>query len=319
MEKLDADKGIITELPPIPESESYYAVCRHNKVFDYPVHRHEEFELNFLSGCAGVLRVVGDSIEELGDSDLVFVGGGVPHGWLNNGSDENGICEKEVTLQFSPKLFGDYMLRHSPFAPFKELMANSVHGIVYGAETSGKVAAALDELLEEDDYFERFVKFLRVIQHLAIARDYRFLVRTLFTADDGSEEATRVALVYDYIRKHFKDKIRQPELAGLVGMTPQAFARFFKLRTGRTTGDFIMETRIAEACRQLYFSDKSVSEICYLCGFHNISHFSRSFRQFRGMSPSEFREKYKVAKISKDFNILGMDDHMGYCQNLMKF
>jgi len=294
--------GIITELPPIAEDESFYIVARDKRGFDYPVHRHDMYELNFIKGCRGCMRVVGDSFEELGDYDLVFLDGRLPHGWLQHKCREGRI--REITLQFPRELFGDYMLNHGPFAPLKALLANSSNGVKYGEDTIKRVEVLLEELVRTEGYFPRFRKFLDVIEAVSYNRDYRFLVRSPFPADIDSGEVSRIAMIYDYIRDNFRNEIHLSELAGMVGMTPQAFARFFKLRTGRTAGDFIMETRVAEACRQLYYTDKTVSEICFLCGFRNVSHFCRSFRKYRSLSPSAFREYYRNDKITKDFNIV---------------
>ena len=55
----------ITEITPLSDSDCFYLVDRHKTTFDYPIHRHEEYELNFVTNCEGARRIVGDSIEEL--------------------------------------------------------------------------------------------------------------------------------------------------------------------------------------------------------------------------------------------------------------
>ncbi|MDE5725884.1 MAG: AraC family transcriptional regulator, partial [Duncaniella sp.] len=72
---------IITEITPLSEKDCFYLVDRLKDRFTYPVHRHEEYELNFLANGAGARRVVGDSMETIGDFDLVLVGNGIAPGW----------------------------------------------------------------------------------------------------------------------------------------------------------------------------------------------------------------------------------------------
>lgn len=306
MDKPECAPGreVIVEYPPIQDDESFYIVARDKRGFDYPVHRHDMYELTFVRGGGGCMRVVGDSFEEIGEVDLIFLDGNLPHGWLQHHCVSGRI--REITLQFSRELFGEFMLNHGPFAPLKELLANSVLGVKYGPDTIARVEPLLEELVMTEGYFPRFRKFLDIIEAVSYNRDYRFLVRSKETAVVGvdSGEVSRIAMIYDYIRDNFRGEIRQAALASMAGMTPQAFARYFKLRTGRTTGDFIMETRVAEACRQLYYTDRSVSEVCFSCGFRNVSHFCRSFKKYRGLSPSAFREYYRNDKITKDFNIV---------------
>lgn len=295
---------MIIEYPPIQDDESFYIVARDKRGFDYPVHRHDMYELNLVRWGNGCMRVVGDSFEEVGDVDLVFLDGNLPHGWLQHRCVSGHI--REITLQFSPELFGEFMLNHGPFAPLKELLANSVLGVKYGPDTIARVETMLEELVKTEGYFQRFRKFLDIIEAISYNRDYRFLVRSKETAVArvDSAEVSRIAMIYDHIRGNFRGEIRQSELAAMAGMTPQAFARYFKLRTGRTAGDFIMETRVAEASRQLYYTDRSVAEVCFSCGFRNVSHFCRSFKKYRGLTPSAFRVYYRNDKITKDFNIV---------------
>ncbi|MBA3708325.1 MAG: helix-turn-helix domain-containing protein, partial [Planctomycetes bacterium] len=63
----------------------------------------------------------------------------------------------------------------------------------------------------------------------------------------------------------------------------------FHLRFGRTWRDYLMEVRVADACRLLADSDRAVTDIAGACGFANLSNFNRRFRQVRGTSPTAFR------------------------------
>ena len=61
-----ADK-IITEITPLSKKDCFYLVDRLKDRFTFPVHRHSEFELNFLTNCKGARRIVGDSVETIGE------------------------------------------------------------------------------------------------------------------------------------------------------------------------------------------------------------------------------------------------------------
>ena len=60
---------------------------------------------------------------------------------------------------------------------------------------------------------------------------------------------------------------------------------------GITPQELMSEARIKHACQLLKHTDKTISEIAYACGFTDPKYFSRSFKQSKGLSPSEFREK----------------------------
>jgi transcriptional regulator GlxA family with amidase domain len=80
-------------------------------------------------------------------------------------------------------------------------------------------------------------------------------------------------------------------------MAPTAFSRFFKLRTGRTLSNYLIGIRLGHASRLLVDTTMTMAEICYQCGFNNISNFNRIFKKRKGCSPKEFRESYLRTKL----------------------
>jgi AraC-type DNA-binding domain-containing proteins len=80
-------------------------------------------------------------------------------------------------------------------------------------------------------------------------------------------------------------------------MSPVSFSRFFKLRTGKNLSDYIIDIRLGHAARLLVDSTDTISEICYECGFNNISNFNRIFKKKKSMTPKEFRQLYKKNKV----------------------
>lgn len=93
------------------------------------------------------------------------------------------------------------------------------------------------------------------------------------------------------------DDIPLATLADIVGMTEVSFSRFFKLRTGRTLTNYLIDMRLGYASRMLVDTTQSVAEIAYQCGFNNISNFNRLFRKHKQMSPIEFRNSYQKNKV----------------------
>ena len=291
---LNPNNKIITEITPLSEKDSFYLVDRYKDSFNYPIHRHAEYELNFVSYCAGARRVVGDSIEEVGDFDLVLVGNGIEHAW------EQAECQskhiREITLQFSRDLFGDSLLNKTTMDSIRRMLDRSSHGICFGIETIMKVYGHLDNITKMEVGFDRMIQLVMMLHELAESDDYRVLSSSSFSNAPVSTDSRRVSKVQRHIESHFREEIRLQELADLGGMSPTAFSRFFKLRTGRSISDYIIDIRLGNATRLLVDSTMSVAEICYDCGFNNVSHFNRIFRKKKGCSPREFRETYKRHK-----------------------
>lgn len=286
---------IITEITPLSEKDCFYLIDRFKDRFTYPIHRHAEYELNFVSNCTGARRVVGDSIEVLGLYDLVLIGNGIEHGWEQYECTSDKI--REITIQFSHDLFGETLLAKNQLASIRRMLELSSNGIVFSNEEIMRVYHKLDNMTKIESGFYRMIELLSILYELAEAGNYRQLSSSSFAPVKVMDDSRRVQKVKAYINDHYKDEIRLNDLADLVGMTPTAFSRFFKLRTGRSISDYVIDIRLGHATRQLVDSTTSISEICYGCGFNNVSNFNRIFKKKKGNSPKTFREIYQHHKV----------------------
>lgn len=286
---------IITEITPLSEKDCFYLVDRYKDRFTFPLHRHKEYELNFLINCNGARRIVGDSVEMVGDYDLALIGGGIEHGWEQHECTNDKI--REITIQFSNDLFSESFLAKNQLSGIRKMLDMSSNGIVFGLETIMKVSTRLDNLTRIDSGFQGVLELMGIIYQLAEEGDYRCLSSSAFVDLKPACDSRRVEKVQAYINEHYKEVIRLNDLASLAGMAPTAFSRFFKLRTGRSISDYVIDVRLGHASRLLVDSTTSIAEICYECGFNNVSNFNRIFKKKKGNSPKVFREIYQHHKI----------------------
>ena len=286
---------IITEVTPLSEKDCFYLIDRYKDNFNFPIHRHLEYELNFVENCDGAMRVVGDSLEELGHVDLALVGNGIEHAWEQHKCHSTKI--REITIQFSRDLFGDTFLGKTAMAPISKMLEQASNGLAFSLPGIMRIYGKLEELTNMQSAFHRMLKFLEILHALAVSGEYRELSSTSFANARSNADSRRVSKVQDYINLHYKEELRLADLAGLVGMTPTAFSRFFKLRTGRSISSYLIDIRLGYATRQLVDTTKSVAEVCYDCGFNNVSNFNRVFKKKKGSSPKTFREVYQRRKV----------------------
>lgn len=285
----------ITEITPLSEKDCFYLVDRQKNEFTYPLHVHDEFELNFVEGCSGARRIVGDSIEELGNYDLVLLGGGLEHTWEQHKCKTGNI--REVTIQFSSSLFGEVLLSKNQMTSLRNLFENAHNGVAFSMPAILRIYGRLNEVLQTQPGFYRVIKLLELLYELSIETEYHLLATSSFAHVSHNSDSRRVRKVEEYINNHFREDIRLQTLADLVGMTTTSFSRFFRLRTGRTVSDYIIDIRLGYAARQLADSTTSVVEICYDCGFNNVSNFNRIFKKRKGCSPTNFRTNYLKTKV----------------------
>ena len=107
------------------------------------------------------------------------------------------------------------------------------------------------------------------------------------------EECDPAEVVCAYIEKHYAEEITLEQLAGTVHLSPGYLSRLFHKKTGVTFRSYINRTRVENAARMLRASHRGVNDIALDCGFCNLSHFHRVFKEHTGMTPREARFKGK--------------------------
>jgi len=286
---------VITEVSPLSEKDCFYMMDRDKECFSYPLHKHEEMELNFVENCDGARRIVGDSIEVLGKYDLVLVGSGLEHTWDQYDCQSRSI--HEITIQFPVDMMGDQFLQKNQLSSLRALFDNAKRGIAFELPAIMGLYSKITRITQAQPGFYRILSLLEILYELSLQKNYHLLASKSFSNVKNAPESRRVREVEEYIDKNYKEEIRLKTLSEIAGMTPAAFSRFFRMRTGKTVSDYMIDTRLGHAARLLVDSSNSVAEICYCCGFKNISNFNRIFKKKKGCSPTAFRDNYHKSKI----------------------
>lgn len=290
------DQTSMQEVTPLSEKDCFYIADRHKTEFTYPLHSHDESELNFISNATGVKRTVGDSTEIIGDYDLVLITGkNLEHVWEQNKCTSKDI--REITIQFSSDLFFNNFIEKNQFDSIRAMLDKAQRGISFPLPAVMKVYPMLDKLSTEPNSFYAVINFLTVLYELSLFNEQAKILSSSASAKNGNTgDNDKVLKVQKYINDNYKKEIRLTHLAQLSEMNTVAFSRFFKLRTGRGLSDYIIDIRLGHAMRMLIDSAMPISEICYQCGFKNLSNFNRLFKKKKNCSPKEFRGSYKKKK-----------------------
>ena len=291
-----ATSSVLKEITPLSDKDCLYIVERHKSEFLFPLHSHREYELNFIENGKGVRRVVGDSVEEIGPYELTLVAGNeLEHAWEQGSCVEGDV--REITIQFSPDIFPPDLLNKSQFSSISKMLSKASHGLNFSVRTIMRVYSYLDSLSSVTEPFNQYLNFLKILYELSQDEEARILASSSFARATRDKESRRVMKVKQYVNDHYSEDLRLESLASLAGMTPPAFSRFFKSRTGRTLSDYIIDIRLGNAARLLVDTTQNVSEICYSCGFNNLSNFNRIFKAKRGYTPRDFRALFKKKRV----------------------
>ena len=285
-------KQFFREIPPLSGDDSFLVFDRVKDEFDFPVHFHPEYELNFIKNAKGAKRIVGDHIEEIDDIELVFVGPNLYHAWETYNCKRNDI--HEITIQFDDKLFDGSLLSRRIMQPIREMFNRSLHGVLYSKKTAEDLSDRICNISRLDG-MDYFIEILSILYDLSISRNQRIL--STYTVDaEKFEIDDKMQVVYDYIQKNYSEKITLEEISEVALMSPVSFSRFIKKRTNKTFVNYVNDIRIGYAARSLVEKDLSISEIAFRSGFNNIANFNRIFKSVKGVTPTKYREEFNGIK-----------------------
>ena len=288
---------LFKEVSPLSSKDCFILIERQKTNFNFPIHIHPECELNFIENAKGAQRIVGDSIEEIDEEELVLVTNPhLEHAWKDYRNVSKNI--HEITIQFHPDLLTDTFLNKNQMISIRQLFRHAERGVAFSRESIAKVRPLLKTLTCENDGFYSLIKLLIILHELSIDKGMRELSTGQFAANVMHQHSSDESLgrVMDYLSRHYSEVIRLSEVAEMVNMSESSFCRFFKQHTSKSFIDFLTDIRLGAASRALIDSSLSIAEIGYDCGFNNLSNFNRIFKKKKGVTPSEFRDNYRKNK-----------------------
>jgi AraC-like DNA-binding protein len=283
-------KNIVREITPLTQNDCFTIFSRVKKEFNFPLHYHEEFELNLIINAKGAKRIVGDHIDLIDDVELVLIGPNLSHAWFTAQCESSEI--KEVTIQFHKDLFDEKFLRRNQLSFIRKLFDQSAKGILFSKETAHTIAPRIVSLHQKSG-FDSVMSLINILHDLSTSRNIRTLSEATFNNEfQFNFNSRRIEKAFEYMNKNYEKQITLGDIAKLVNMTDVSFSRFIKKRTGITFIDSLNEIRLGHASRILIDTTNSIAEVSYSCGFNNISNFNRLFKKKKNCTPKEFRENF---------------------------
>ena len=111
------------------------------------------------------------------------------------------------------------------------------------------------------------------------------------------KHADKIAPAIELIHNEFlKRDITLEELAAASNMCDSYFQRLFKEKYGVSPKKYIIQLKINHACDMLRLGRYTVTQIAELSGFSDVYFFSRQFKEYVGIAPTQFAKKYVSSK-----------------------
>ena len=139
------------------------------------------------------------------------------------------------------------------------------------------------------------------------------------TGERSHGDTVRRAL--SFIKAHIDEQLTVDRIAEHAQVSKYYFCREFHRETGLTVVRYINNLRCREAERLLHRTDYTISEIARMCGFENLSYFTRTYKTVTGYTPTESRsfgdrpvhETVSSIKVVKTLEDMNAPDYNGYC------
>ncbi|MDR7078465.1 two-component system response regulator YesN [Neobacillus niacini] len=91
-----------------------------------------------------------------------------------------------------------------------------------------------------------------------------------------------------YISDNLTEKISLDDVADKLGLNSAYFSHLFKKETGTSFVEYRMQLRMEKAMRLIDSSNMKITEIANSLGYEDLSHFTKTFKKYTGLSPSKY-------------------------------
>lgn len=261
-----------------------YLYTVHGGMFNYPPHWHIEIEFCYCYQ-GSISHTVSDVPYQMKAGDLLIVNSCETH-------EYQGITEDALGLAIK--------LGH-------EFLGEEFYNLAVGI-ASERVLHLWDTPLPEQ-YRNIREQLDLLVQTYATQQQFRWLVYSAMyrlsheiAQNLGFDKATvplelenkrkQVYSVLDavsYINLHYSEKITLDDIAAVQKYEISSFCRLFRTIMGVTPHSFLLQYRVKNAQKLLENTDLPIRQIGEQCGMTDAKSFSRIFKQYTGITPSQYR------------------------------
>lgn len=263
---------------------------KHRTIYIYnensELHYHDNFYEIFLVLAPSIVHIINDSRKTLTRGTLVFVRKEDIHGFEYDASKEPSF----VNLTFPESILKDLFSYLSDGYPSKELLSVSEPPSIVISETDidwifkqlEKLNSTMASDIPQLKYhcrvflFRLFTRyFFRSATHGQIASEN--VPHWLYTLDKEMQKL-----------KNFSQGI--DHMVIMSGKSREYLGRMLKQYYGKTITEYINDLRLNYWANVLANSDMPILDICYECGFQNVSWAYTLFKKKYGISPLKYRK-----------------------------
>jgi AraC-like DNA-binding protein len=214
------------------------------------------------------------------------MGPNLPHSGF--GLNAHGMHE-EIVVQIKDEVFKESILTRPEMNDISLLLEKAKYGLRFFGKTKEKVTTQLKKLIKLSS-FEKYIQFLSALHTMATSNEYELLNPHINLSLLLKKNNSRLQNIFTYVENHYNEEVDIKKVAAIANLSVPSFCNYFKKLMNCTFTDFVNQYRIQRACT-LIQHEKSITEICYDCGFNNVAYFNKVFKSIMKKTPTEYKRE----------------------------
>lgn len=257
---------------------------------EVPWHWHDELEAAVIIEGHAVVAV-GNEKYTVHAGEGFFINGGILHGcW-----DLDGSCSKFHSMVFHPRLVGGsmdsifYQKYVQPLIDHRGLEGMIfTPAVSWQAEALAHIESAWQACAKETAGFEFQVR--SALSAIVFLLQNHIPALMPCPGNKTRRDGRRMKQMLQLIHDGFAEELSTAQIAEQAAISESECLRCFKSTIGITPIQYVRQYRIQRACLLLTTTQEHISDIALQCGFQDVSYFTKTFREMKGMVPSEYRK-----------------------------
>lgn len=254
-------------------------------------HWHDELEAMLVTEGTAVVAVENER-RILKQGEGCFINSGVLHGaWDADTSN----CRFH-SLVFHSRLVGGRLDSIFYRKYVNPVIENKALECVWMSPDNGWQGAALSAIetawqacARETDGYEFAVR--NALSELMLLVRRHLPEDSVHTGAKAVRDGERIKAMLRYIHEHYDREINMRRIADSVSISESECLRCFRSTIKTTPIQYVKQYRIQKAAQLLAATGEKVAEIGSQCGFQDMSYFTKTFRELKGCTPTEYRRK----------------------------
>lgn len=275
------------------EDDSLIITRKHPRFVEFPFHKHDYIELNYVYN-GKMKQKIGNQEIELKKGQMLFLNQHIEHSLEECGEDD-------IVINFiiNPPFF-DYIFQELEKETKGELINKFLFQSLFDQNRAGSylyfkvsevpsiqnlMGQMIKEMMDKDLFTEIKMKFTMGLLFVELMKNTHYLESL-----EANYDYHLTNEIINYVNSSYRNASLS-ELSQQVNLESYNLSKFIKSNLGNTFKELVQEKRMNEAKKLLKYEDYSVESIANQIGYENISYFYRLFKKHHGLTPHQYRKR----------------------------